>query len=336
MCAAGLLTVATLLALPARAQYPETDLRAKTKVFADAGGVTAIKRDSAGLYYLLSTRGNSIQVFGADGARLRQFPAPATASATGVAAAPAASGLVFGEDLDVTCTTGAPCLVYIADRGGNAIRVFTAEGALLGSFSVVSPISVAGLPDGEVAVATLRAPRLVQVFDSGGKLIREFGMLEEIAQTPDFNRFLNIGRLATDTASHLYYSFSYVPEPTVRKYDRFGYALYEAQLATLDFQPTSQAARREISRQDRPGRAPVLNKVVNAIGVDPEKQEVWLAVGGLLVHLDAEGGRRGTYRVFTAEGARIEPSAILVEPTRLLIGSETLGVFEFPRSGKPR
>lgn len=332
----ALLAAVLLLAVPSAAQFSERQARATEKLFGDAGGVSAIQRDTAGRYYLLAGRGNVVHVYDASGARLAQFP-PAPPADT----KSAPPDLVFGEDLDVRCPAagaapGEGCLIYIADRGGNAIRVFTPEGKLLRSIPVQNPTSVVALPDGEVAVTTMRSSRLVQVLGPEGKPLREFGVLVEIAQASDVNRFLNMGRLATDPGGSVYYAFSYVPEPTFRRYDRFGYAAYEAELNTLDFQPTAQAARREISKQDKAGRTPVLKKVISAIGVDPATQEVWIALGGLLMHFDAEGSRRGIYRIFTAEGARIEPTAILVEPQRLLLGSETSGVFELPRPDKQR
>lgn len=330
-----LLAVFLFAAATTPAQYPERDLRARERIFQEAGGVSAIKKDADGRYYFLAARGNTVHVFDSSGARVAQFPPPADPAAS--PSALAAGPLVFGEDMDLQCPgKDEPCRVYIADRGGNAIRIFQATGELVGSLRVPAPTSVVALSENEVAVATLRGQRLVQVLHADGKTAREFGVLVEVAETPEFNRFLNIGRLATDPGSNVYYAFSYVPEPTVRKYDRFGYAAFEEQLATLDFQAIAQAARREIVKQDRPGRAPLLNKVIHAIGVDPETQDIWFAVGGLLVHLDAGGTRRGSYRLFTAQGARVEPTAILVEAERILIGTDTLGIFDFPRPDKLR
>jgi hypothetical protein len=164
-------------------------------------------------------------------------------------------------------------------------------------------------------------------------VVREFGDPTELADRKELNRFLNIGRLTTDPDSHIYYAFSYLPEPTVRKYDRFGYAAFEINLTALEFQPTAQAARREIERQER-GGPPVFKPVVTACGVDPATQEIWIALHGFLLHFDREGNRRGTYRTYTPEGARLEATTILVEPGRLLLGADPLGVYEFSRPGK--
>jgi hypothetical protein len=335
--------------VPASAQA-ETELRARRSVFRDvSAGVTALKScalskarpNRASHYFLLTARGTRILVYDAQEKRLAEL----------LPNSPARGGLVFGEDLDVLCPDPSkPFRIYVADRGANAIQVYEmapdapAGAAKAGgpesgkpvhtqTIPVAAPTSVAVLDDGEVAVATARSERLVNVFDAHGKLAREFGVQADAAQS-DLQRLLNMGRLATDPTAHIYYAFSYLPEPTVRKYDRFGYAAMEIEFATLDFLPTSQAARREIERYaGRARKAPALKPVVNAMAVDRETEEIWLGIGGLLLHFAADGSRRGMYRLFTSEGARVEPSAILIEPDRLLVASESLGVFEFPRPG---
>jgi hypothetical protein len=117
----------------------------------------------------------------------------------------------------------------------------------------------------------------------------------------------------------------------VRKYDRYGYAAMEMELTALEFQPTAQAVRREIGRQEEKGSAPTFKAVVTAMGVDPETDDLWLATEGLLVRFDREGNRRATYRIYTAGGAKLEATTILVERERLLIGADPLGVYEFAR-----
>jgi len=73
-------------------------------------------------------------------------------------------------------------------------------------------------------VATLREPHLVVVFDKNGRDVREFGDPEQLSDRIDLNRFLNIGQLASDAKGIFSIGFAYTPEPTVREYDRFGYA----------------------------------------------------------------------------------------------------------------
>ncbi len=222
----------------------------------------------------------------------------------------------------------------MADRGANLIQVFSREGTPLRSIPVKNPLAVAALPEGEVAVATLRETHLVIVFDKNGRDVREFGDPEPLAERAELNRYLNIGQLATDAQGHLYYAFAYVPEPTVRQYDRLGYAGQDIQYTALEAMPAAQAARKEILRLESKGLQPSFKRILTAVGVDPANGEVWIALYNTLLHFDKEGNRRATYKIYTPQGARIEANTILVDNDRLLIGSDPLGVFEFARPDK--
>jgi hypothetical protein len=322
------LLVALASAAPAGAQQ-EISLDARARVFPDVGpGLRALARDAHGHYFVLVAPAPAVAVYNTEGQLVKRVP-PSPGGQGSVAASPA---LAYGVGLDVD----AAGRIYVADREANAVKVFSPEGALVLTIPVAAPSSVAALPEGEIAVASMKSARLVSVFDVQGHLVREFGDPTEIAERSELNRFLNIGRLCSDPAGHIYYAFAYLPEPTLRKYDRYGYAAFEIAATTLDFQPAAQAARREIRRLEH-GGTPSLKPVITAMGVDPETEEIWVAVGGLLLHFDREGTRRGTYRTFTPEGARLEAVAILIEPHRLLLVSDPLGIYDFPRPDrKPR
>jgi hypothetical protein len=252
---------------------------------------------------------------------ISELPTPAG----GASASP---GLItFGEDCDVD----ADGKIYVADRGANLIRVFSSDGTPLRSFAVKNPVSVAALPEGEVAVATLREPHLVLVFDKNGKEVREFGDPEPIAERAELNRYLNIGQLATDAAGHLYYAFAYLPEPTVREYDHLGYAGQDIQYTAIDALPMAVAVRKEIERQERRGDEPSFRRVLTGVGVDRPNGEVWIALNNSLLHFDAEGNRRATYKIYTPQGARLEANTVLIEKDQLIIGSDPLGLYLFDR-----
>lgn len=303
----------------------EKDISATARVFPEIGpGVRGIAKDAAGRYYILTAPSSSVFVYDAAGKRTGQVPA--------VTSGPSADKLAllsFGLDVDVDRAGR----VYVADRGANAVKVYRPDGGLMISVSVPAPTSVAYVGEDEFAVATMRSSRLVTVYNLQGKVVREFGTPTDIAQRAELNRYLNIGRLASDPASNIYYAFDYLPEPTVRKYDRYGYGAYEAGLDTLEFYPMAQAARREITKQES-GGTPTFKPTVMAVAVDPATQEVWLAVGGVLVHLDRDGNPHGAYRTYTSEGARVEAIAILIEQDRLLLACDPLGIYAFPRPDK--
>lgn len=305
----------------------EGELTAKQRILPGIGpGLRAIRRGADGNYYVLTAPATSLQVFDPSGKLIRKVP---SYEATGGPASEELRRVNFGEDFDLDASG----TVYVADRGSNEIKVWEANGSAH-AVSVKNPISVAALPEGEVAVATLREPHLVIVFDKNGREVREFGDPEPLAEREELNRYLSIGQLATDATGHLYYAFSYLPEPTVRQYDRLGYAGQDIQFTALEAWPTAQAARKEIERQEKRGGQPALKRVLTAVGVDRSNGEIWIALYNTLLHFDAEGNRRASYKIYTPQGARLEANTILVERDRLLIGSDPLGIYEFERPDK--
>lgn len=307
----------------------EGDLTAKKRLFPGVGpGLRAVKRGADGNYYLLSAPGSSALVFDAAGKLLRRVPEyDETKVAT--TQSPQLATITFGEDLDVD-TQGN---VYVADRGANAVKIWDRKGNER-VIRINGPVAVAALPEGELAVATVHEQHLVMVFDKNGRVVREFGDPEPISERPEVNRFLNIGMLVTDGSGHLYYAFPYLPEATVRQYDRFGYAGQDVQYTGMEAFPAAQATRKEIERQEKRGDAPVFKRILTAVGVERSTGEVWMALGNNLLHFDKEGNRRATYKIYTPQEARLEANTILVEEDRLIIGSDPLGIYEFARPDK--
>ena len=307
------------------AQEDGEALTAKQRLLPGIGpGLRALKVGVDGRTYVLASPSLGLQVLDAKSKvvlSIGELPG----SAKGERAL-----LVFGEDCDVD----AAGRIYIADRGGNSVQVFAPEGTLLRSIPVDAPISVAALPEGEVGVTTLREPHLVMVFDKNGRDVREFGDPEQISDRDDLNRFLNIGRLGTDGQGHLYYGFEYMPEPTVRQYDRYGYAGQDIQYTALEAAPEAQAVRREIQKQEKQRRAPTFKRVLTGVGIDRATGEVWMGLYDTLLHFSKDGTRLASYQIYTPEGARLDAMIILVGKDHLLIGNDPLGIYEFERPDK--
>ncbi|PYT71685.1 MAG: hypothetical protein DMG39_12170 [Acidobacteria bacterium] len=306
-------------------EQEEGELSAKQRILPEIGpGLRAVRQGADGRLYVLASPSPGLVVVDAKGKQLlsinEQSPAAGASN----------SLMAFGDDCDVD----AEGKIYVADRGANLIRVFSPAGSLLRSIPVKNPVSVAAMPEEEVAVATLREPHLVIVFDKNGKEVREFGDPEPISEREDLNRFLNIGQLGADAQGHLYYAFEYLPEPTVRQYDRLGYAGQDIQYTAIDALPTAVAVRKEIERQEQKGKEPSFKRVLTGLGVDRSNGEIWMALNNNLLHFDSAGNRRATYKIYTPQGARLEANTILVEKDRLIIGSDPLGLYLFDRPDK--
>jgi hypothetical protein len=326
--AAALTTVLAFLFLPARAQEQyqyENYLLAKRRLYRDVGaGFREFHRGPNGKYYVLTAPAPAVRIYDPAMKLIGQVPSESGAVTKGAA-------LVYGESFDVDPEGR----VVVCDRGANSVKIYSPSGTLAASIPVRAPISVVFLPGDEFAVTSPDAQRLVTAYDLDGKFVRDYGDREEIAARADVNAQVNFGHLVADESGNNYFAFDYLPEPTVRKFDRVGYLALEISLKTLEFEPAAQAARKAIARSaDTENTIPALHRIISAVGVDPKTQELWISIGTLLMRFDKDGERLSSFRTYMPGGARLEASRILVEPDRLLIGADPQGIYEFPKPQK--
>jgi hypothetical protein len=322
--------LACVLSASAQDQEVDEQLSASRRVFKPIGpGLRALRRGADGKYYLLASPSVGLVVFDAKGQQLSVIGGPPPAL---VANKAGRSAIAFGEDCDVDAKGN----IYVADRGFSRVSLFSPDGSLLRSFPIPAPLSVVALPDGEFAVSTFPSSRLITVYGANGRNVRDFGEPEDFSTRADMNRYLSLGRLATDSTGHVYYGYTYLPEPRVRQYDRFGYAGIDFEFTGLGAWSEGRAARKEIDRQEKRTEPPSLLPILTAFGVDAVNGDVWMCLHNTLLHFDKEGIRRSEYQIYTPDGTRLEGTAILVEEDRLLIGADPLGVFEFPRPDRKR
>jgi len=288
------------------------EIRAEARVFADIGaGFEVVKRDADGIYYVLSAPGRSIAIYDSDGERRGQFPNESSQGAT----------IVSAEDIDFDSSGR----MLVADQGANAVKIFSPEGTLDATIPLASPSSIAPLVNGEFAVAALGETPTINIYDAQGKRVRTFSSLPASARQFALTHYKSVGLMCGDLAGHIYFAYAFLPEPIIRKYDRYGAAIYEIPL-------TSDAILPETFGQQQPAE----KRAINAIAVDPATQEVWAALGDRLLHFNKDGARRGAYRTVTPEGVPLEARAIVIEQDRILLGANPAGVFAFARPDRPQ
>ena len=132
--------------------------------------------------------------------------------------------------------------ILVADRAANAVEIFSPSGAAIAKIPVFAPTSVVALPNDQFAVATLRSKRLVEVRDDDGTLIRSFGDPADAGVTPDPKQLQNLGKISGDGAGDIFFAFTSVPDPTVRRYDRYGYVSSEATFDANLYNPSPAPA----------------------------------------------------------------------------------------------
>lgn len=185
----------------------------RARVFPAVGpGVTALKRDSSRRYYILAKPATVVSIYGSDGNLIGQIP---NANSHGAI-------IRYAVDIDL----GSDGLLFVADRGANAVEVFNPDGSIVTRIPVVAPTSVVALPDGQFAVTTLTSKHLIQIMDEKGQLVRSFG---ETANQEDTEKqsLIDWGKIVGGSAGDIYFAFTSLPDPILRKYDRYGYVGYE-------------------------------------------------------------------------------------------------------------
>ena len=304
-----------------RAQDARQLLVAHARIFPEIGpGVRALKRDAAGHYFVLASPAGVIAIFSAEGKRIGQIP---NANSHGAI-------IRYAVDIDIDASGH----LLVADRGANAVDIFSADGTLISKISVAAPISVVALAENQFAVVKLESEKLISIYDQSGKVIRRFGQPDAPQKSTDpaaSGRDRNLGRAAGDPAGNIYFAFAYVADPTMRKYDVYGYSAWEIALSSEEFAPRDSNGLLHdyvtLGRREAPAAKPV----INAFGVDPANQEVWAAIGDALLHFDKDGNRLATFRVESSAGAQLEPDAILIEQNRIVLAADPIGVFDFAR-----
>jgi hypothetical protein len=224
----GLLVVR--LSQPVEGQGIGSTLVPRARVFPSIGpGVTAMKRDSAGRYYILATPASVISIYDRTGALIGKIP---NANSHGAA-------IKYAVDIDL----GQDGRIFVADRGANAIEIFNPDGSLAARVPVVAPTSVVALSRNQFAVTSLTSSHLVQIIDEHGKVVRSFGDPAYITDEASKNRLVDWGRITGDSADSIYFAFTTLTEPTLRKYDRFGYVGYEADIPESFFSDGGSGTR---------------------------------------------------------------------------------------------
>jgi hypothetical protein len=243
----GELLVLFLLALlPASGQGMQNVLHSGARLFPTVGpGVSALKRDAAGHYYILADPANTVLVFDSSGRRLGQIPNANSRGAT----------IHYAVSIDLDPHG----LLYVADRGDNAIKIFTSSGAPVANISVTAPTSVVALSDGQFAVTKLQSKRLVQIMDQSGATIRTFGdptdqpnaaaAAQPVPGTSSAKQPLPVvdrGRITGDPSGNIYFAFTTLDDPAIQRFDRYGYSAYDSVLPATDFGALSGRNGREV------------------------------------------------------------------------------------------
>jgi hypothetical protein len=216
----------TLLSASTATRGQDAGAASSARVFPQLGpDVKAIKRDSSGRYYILAKPASVIWVFAPDGQLAGKIPNGASSGA-----------IRYAVDIDLDSAGR----LLVADRGANAVEIFQPDGALVTKIPVFAPLSVVALPDGKFAVVTLRSKYLVNIFNDSGTPYYSFGDRSEVDPGVSSETLVDPGKIYGDSAGHIYFAFTSMSDPMIRKYDGSGYMDYAAPLPIPEIEAASK------------------------------------------------------------------------------------------------
>ena len=130
----------------------------------------------------------------------------------------------FSAKISILIRRGA-CTWRIAARMKSRCTLRT--GSWQGKFRSRRPFQWRRLPAEKSQSRASHRRAFVDVFDASGRRVRSIGGSSNSADITTPNAQLSRGFFTEDGTGHFYYSLMYLPDPTIRKYDEYGYAAYE-------------------------------------------------------------------------------------------------------------
>jgi len=237
VCAKAIIILALGAFSQIEAQTLRSQVEPQARLFPSVGpGVTAVKRDALGRYYILGKPANVVSIYDSGGNLIGQIPNQKSGAA-----------IRYAVGIDLTPEGK----LVVVDRGANAIEVFDSDGSSIAKIPVLAPTSVVALPGGLFAVTSLSSDRLVQILDETGSVVRSFGDVADVEDSPSSKPetgrrpLADWGKIVGSSAGDIYFAFTSLPEPLVRRYDQYGASGFEASV------PKGLSAQRPTSTQDR-------------------------------------------------------------------------------------
>jgi len=311
--------LAALLACASSVAHAQPRYEAQQRVMPGSGpGVRAFAK-SGELYYVLSWADRSVLVYNSRMDLVGRL--------AGTTEGP---GRLHGPwDLAVDKAGN----VYVADRGSNQIKVFSPTGEVLRAITYESPRSVAVLSTGEIAVVGRPRDHLISLLDAEGRLLRSIGEPVQVVARADLNGFLNTGSLVVDASDNIFVAFSFLPTPTVRKYDKNGNLLLEFHPSGARLELAVRDAQAHLAETVAEGGAGGRG-VISGVGIDPQNGDIWVSCADWIYRFDSRGAHKSTFQAvrkgISGSDVGVNVNDIVFEEERVLILSHVTGVHQFP------
>jgi hypothetical protein len=295
----------------------QDELQAFRQVAYESGhGTVTLKQGPGGGFYALNQADRCVWMFSSSGS--------STGHISSIGMGP--SDLLSPKDLAVDSDGNA----IVADASG-AVKIFSPSGHLLISFPFERPQHVASMSGGRILVSGFPKDYLISIFDRQGKLLGKLGTPAKVDDDPFFNSVLNMGAIFADGSDNIYYVFTYMLTPTVRKYKPDGTLVAEWHLSDGKTLEQNLAAARlkyqENKKSANYGGVPILT----AVAFDQDSGTLWVASGAQITLLDSSGHTLRIVNLALPDGKPLQTGGMSVERDTIRASTYLAGIFEYQK-----
>jgi len=300
--------------LSARAQ---DELRAYRQVAYESGhGTLALKKGPGDSFYALNQADRCVWTFSSSGST--------TGRISSIGMGP--TDLLAPKDLAVDSEGDA----IVADASG-AVKIFSLKGAPLNSVPFQRPQHVASMSDGRILVSGFPKQYLISIFDKQGRLNNTIGTPAKVDEDPFFNAVLNMGEISVDESDNIYYAFTYMLNPTIRKYKSDGTLLAEWNLSDGDTLGQIIAAAKQKYQSNKKAKNYGGVPVLTAVTFDQSSDTLWVASGAQVTQLDSSGHSLRIIKLLQPDGKPLQAVGLLVDRDTIRAANYLSGIFEFQK-----
>lgn len=302
-----------------RAQQPPSPLVGQQIFLESLQGSTRLRVDREGNIYILNRNDSSILAYDKHFALLRRVGS-------------------FGQgpkDLNRPSDFAIDRFgnLVVADKGNDAIKVFSKDGSLVRNFRQEKIYSVDVLSNGDIVAVSERDNQLIRVLSPDGHLVRYVGEpvpTDSEKLSPRLHIYLNRGVLLVDWQDNIFWVGGRLPTPMIRKYSQQGELLLQFQPSGQTIESVAARARQQLADKLQTNTVGAVG-TLNGIHVDRRTGEIWVmpAAPGLLIY-DSLGNLK---RNLTMEaGPYVSVGAwdlLILDRERFIISNSVIGCYLF-------
>ncbi len=180
------------------------------------------------------------------------------------------------------------------------LRVMNPAGVTYVAFSILPPVSLGVLKNGNIVVAAPVNEKLFHIYSQTGRPLKNFGEIKLFdANNKQQNKLLNTGKILVSSSDEIYYVYKYAP--IIQKYSGQGQLIAEYSVEGTAISLQLEALNRFLSKKRTEEIGGIT--VINSADLDPQTGHLWLCMNG--------SSRSGVVYEYDSNGIKLREYALI-------------------------